>query len=57
LISTTWVLGWYLYTLWMGLCGFIFQIIPSFLDSLNNTDFRTKFYDTTTCHNYIQQWI
>lgn len=59
LISTTWVLGWYLYTLWMGLCGIYYQIWLSFFANIQGDHTWETIYKNgvTTCNSYIQPYI
>ena len=58
LISTTWVLGWYLYSAWMGICGLWFGFVLSFLTAVQGGDWRATYMaQTATCQQYIQTFI
>jgi len=57
LLSTTWVIGWYFYHLWMGFCGFFYQYLGSFFEALGGKDYRNTLTDDTVCMNYIQAFI
>ena len=57
LLGSTWVLGWYVYHLWLNFCGFFYQFIGSFLEALGNKDWRYTLHDRAMCESYIQDLI
>jgi hypothetical protein len=53
------VLGWYLYTVWMGLCGIYFQTLLSFIAVISGSSTWNASYKNgaQNCQNYIAPYI